>query len=47
LLTAPGEEVDEVRVRVETLLHERFDIDHTTLQTMVEPLLELQDRRTR
>jgi cobalt-zinc-cadmium efflux system protein len=46
VLTAPGEDVDDIRVRVEALLHERFEIDHTTLQAMVEPLLELEDRRT-
>ena len=45
--TEPHEDVDEVRRRVETLLHDRFGIHHTTLQTMVEPLLELEDRRTR
>jgi cobalt-zinc-cadmium efflux system protein len=47
VLIAPGEDVDEIRVRVEELLEERFGIEHTTLQTMVEPLLELQDRRSR
>src|SRR5437764_13578505 len=31
--TDPREDVDEVRVRVEELLHERFGIEHTTLQT--------------
>jgi cobalt-zinc-cadmium efflux system protein len=45
--TQPDEDVDEVRHRVETMLHERFDIHHTTLQAMVEPLLEIEDRRTR
>jgi cobalt-zinc-cadmium efflux system protein len=47
VLTAPEEDVDDVRARVEALLHDRFEIDHTTLQAMVEPLLELEDRRTR
>lgn len=45
--TAPGEDVDQVRRRVEAVLHDRFGIDHTTLQTMAEPLLELEDRRGR
>ena len=44
---APGEDLDEVRGRVERVLHERFDIDHTTLQMMAERLLELEDRRGR
>jgi cobalt-zinc-cadmium efflux system protein len=47
VLTAPGEDADEVRRRVEDVLRARFEIDHTTLQTMVEPLLELEDRRPR
>jgi len=41
----PAEEVDEVRRRVEALLAERYGIEHTTLQAMSEPLLELEDRR--
>jgi cobalt-zinc-cadmium efflux system protein len=45
--TDPREDVDEVRRRVEAMLVERFQIEHTTLQTMVEPLLELEDRRPR
>jgi cobalt-zinc-cadmium efflux system protein len=45
--TAPDEDVDGVRRRVEIVLHDRFGIEHTTLQTMVEPLLELEDRRPR
>jgi cobalt-zinc-cadmium efflux system protein len=44
--TAPDEDVDDVRRRVEAVLHDRFGIDHTTLQAMAEPLLELEDRRT-
>jgi len=43
--TEPSEDVDEVRRRVERVLAQRFDIDHTTLQTMVEPLLKVEDRR--
>ena len=45
VVAAPGEDVDVVRARVEALLHDRFEIHHTTLQTMAEPLLELEDRR--
>jgi cobalt-zinc-cadmium efflux system protein len=47
VLTDPREDVDEVRRRVEAVLHERFGIEHTTLQVMVEHLIELEDRRTR
>ena len=47
VLTAPGEDVDAIRARVEAVLHDRFSIHHTTLQAMAEPLLELEDRRTR
>jgi cobalt-zinc-cadmium efflux system protein len=43
--TAPDAAPEEVRRRVEAVLHDRFDIHHTTIQTMVEPLLELEDRR--
>jgi hypothetical protein len=32
---------------VEAVLHDRFEIDHTTLQTMPEKLLTLEDRRRR
>jgi len=31
--------------RLEELLHERFGIEHTTLQAMAAPLIELEDRR--
>ena len=41
----PSESADEVRKRVETVLHERFGLDHTTLQVVPEPLLQLEDRR--
>lgn len=44
--TSPDEDVDEVRERVEVLLHEQFTIHHTTLQTMPEKLLTLEDRRS-
>ncbi|MBA2506932.1 MAG: cation transporter [Thermoleophilaceae bacterium] len=43
----PGEDVDSVRERVESMLDERFAIGHTTLQVMPERLLELEDRRRR
>jgi cobalt-zinc-cadmium efflux system protein len=41
----PSESADEVRERVEAVLHERFGLDHTTLQVVPEPLLQLEDRR--
>ena len=41
--TAPDQDADEVRRRVEAVLHDRFEIEHTTLQTMIEPLLRLED----
>jgi cobalt-zinc-cadmium efflux system protein len=43
----PSESADEVRERLEAVLHERFGLDHTTLQVMPEPLLQLEDRRRR
>jgi cobalt-zinc-cadmium efflux system protein len=43
--TDPSESADEVRERVEAVLHERFGLDHTTLQVVPEPLLQLEDRR--
>ena len=45
--TEPTEDMDEVRRRIEAVLHDRFDIHHTTLQMMVEPLLKIEDRRAR
>jgi cobalt-zinc-cadmium efflux system protein len=45
VLTDPHEDVDAVRRRIEAMLTERFEIEHTTLQTMAAPLLELEDRR--
>ena len=45
VLSDPSEDADEVRRRVEAVLHERFEIRHTTLQVMVERLLEIEDRR--
>jgi cobalt-zinc-cadmium efflux system protein len=43
--TDPTEDVEEVRARVEAVLHERFEIRHTTLQMMAERLLSIEDRR--
>ena len=43
--TDPTEDVDQVRARVEAVLHERFEIHHTTLQMMAERLLSIEDRR--
>jgi cobalt-zinc-cadmium efflux system protein len=43
----PSESPDEVRERLEAVLHERFGLDHTTLQVVPEPLLQLEDRRRR
>src|SRR3954468_21046474 len=43
--TDPSDDVDEIRSRVEAVLHERFEIDHTTLQMMAERLLAIEDRR--
>jgi cobalt-zinc-cadmium efflux system protein len=45
VLTEPTEDVDEVRRRVEAVLADRFGIEHTTLQMIVERLLEIEDRR--
>jgi cobalt-zinc-cadmium efflux system protein len=45
--TDPTEDMDDVRARVEAVLHERFEIHHTTLQVMVERLLSIEDRRAR
>ena len=47
VLVSADDDVDEVRERIEVVVRERFGIDHTTLQTMVQPLLELEDRRPR
>ena len=40
-----GEDANAVRERVEVLLHDRFEITHTTLQTMSQQLLSIEDRR--
>lgn len=40
------EDVDDVRERIEKLLHDDFGIHHTTLQVMSERLVQLEDRRT-
>ena len=44
--TDPSESADDVRERIEAVLHERFGLDHTTLQVVPEPLLQLEDRRS-
>ena len=41
----PHADADEIRGRVEAVVHERFGISHTTLQTMSERLLSIEDRR--
>jgi cobalt-zinc-cadmium efflux system protein len=43
--TDPARDPDEVRHALEAELKARFGIEHTTLQMMVEPLLEIEDRR--
>jgi cobalt-zinc-cadmium efflux system protein len=43
--TDPSDDADEVRVRIESVLHESFGLDHTTLQVVPEPLLQIEDRR--
>lgn len=40
------ENVNEVRERLEKVLHDEFGIHHTTLQVMSERLVQLEDRRT-
>ena len=45
VLIDPAEDVDAVRERIEALLHDAFGIQHTTLQVMLEPLVQLEDRR--
>jgi cobalt-zinc-cadmium efflux system protein len=45
VLTEPGENVDTVRERIETLLHDDFEIEHTTLQVVEDRLVQLEDRR--
>jgi cobalt-zinc-cadmium efflux system protein len=42
----PSESADEVRERLESVLHDRFGLDHTTLQVVPEPLLQIEDRRS-
>ncbi len=45
VVTDPDEDVDAVRERLETLLHDDFDLQHTTLQVMATRLVQLEDRR--
>ena len=42
---AHSEDPDAVRERLEAVLHERFGLDHTTLQVVREELLQIEDRR--
>jgi cobalt-zinc-cadmium efflux system protein len=41
----PAYDPEQVRAQIARELAERFGIEHTTLQVMVEPLLEIEDRR--
>lgn len=43
--TDPARDPDDVRQALESELADRFGIEHTTLQMMVEQLLEIEDRR--
>ena len=45
LRTDPHGDMDAIRAEVEAVLRERFAITHTTLQTMPERLLAIEDRR--
>ena len=45
--TEPSENTTAVREGIEAVLHERFGLDHTTLQVVPEPLLQIEDRRDR
>jgi cobalt-zinc-cadmium efflux system protein len=42
----PNEDAGEVRERLESVLQERFGLEHTTLQVVPEPLLQIEDRRS-
>ena len=44
--TEPTEDADAVRERIEAMLHDQFHLEHTTLQVVVEPLLQIEDRRS-
>jgi cobalt-zinc-cadmium efflux system protein len=43
--TDPAHDPEEVRHALEHELAERFEIEHTTLQVVVEQLIEIEDRR--
>jgi cobalt-zinc-cadmium efflux system protein len=45
VLTEPGQNVDDVRERIEQMLHDRFEIEHTTLQVVQDKLVQIEDRR--
>jgi cobalt-zinc-cadmium efflux system protein len=40
----PSADAVAVREQIEAVLHERFGLDHTTLQVAPEPLLQIEDR---
>ncbi len=46
VLIEPTDDLDACRERIESVLHDRFDIDHTTLQVMAERLITIEDRRS-
>jgi cobalt-zinc-cadmium efflux system protein len=46
VLTDPDDDVDDVRHRIEDVLRDRFAIQHTTIQAVVQRLLEIEDRRS-
>ena len=45
VLTEAGQSVDDVREAIEAVLHDRFNIEHTTLQVVEDRLVQLEDRR--
>jgi cobalt-zinc-cadmium efflux system protein len=47
VLTDPARDPEEVRRALERELADRFGIEHTTLQVMVEQLIELEDHRSK
>jgi len=47
VLTDPARDPEEVRRALEHELADRFGIEHTTLQVMVEQLIELEDHRSK
>jgi cobalt-zinc-cadmium efflux system protein len=45
VLSESGANVDEVREAIEAVLHDRFEIEHTTLQVVEDKLLQIEHRR--